>query len=473
MTTLLMGLLLGISHFGTAFVFAIFWRMDTNARWSGMWAIFHVCFGVSIALGYGGDALPVYQRVLQTLIFAVGLSTLLGGIVAITDRPVPPRLMAAGAAVLAAALLLVDNRPASIALLNLCYLGGAAVLWRYRSLFIRVAAVLLLVRAMANAAALLLAAQGDQTASFSLTFIVNTAVGLALLAAALLDYSRRVAVAQAEMAYANTQLSDLAVQLERRNVDYAQALDRAEAASQAKSQFLANMNHELRTPLNAVIGYAELILLKPQPEERARTLDYVANIRDAGRHLLAVVDDVIDLSRVDFQTLDLDRRTVSITDLVDGTVRIVRVIAEEKHQRIEVGVDPGLTAQLDERLIRQALLNLLGNAVKFTPAHGLIRIDARRVTGDMLRLAVVDSGPGVAPEDRVNVFEPFWQRADALTRGHRGLGLGLSIAQRFVLLHGGSIRVDGAADGGAAFIIELPLNETPAPAAQGAAEPVK
>ncbi|WP_157271756.1 PAS domain S-box protein [Azohydromonas aeria] len=234
----------------------------------------------------------------------------------------------------------------------------------------------------------------------------------------------------------------------------------AEAASRAKSAFLAHMSHELRTPLNAVIGLSQLLRLRELPADAAR---YVGHIHAAGEQLLGLVSDVLDLSRIEAGEMRLESVPFEPAALLDGVLALVRPQAEAKSLALRAEVAPALPPRLlgDPLRLRQVLLNLLSNAVKFTPAGTVtLRVQALPVAEGqvVLRLDVADTGIGIAAEQQQRIFEPFAQADDSTTRRFGGTGLGLSIVRRLVAMMNGTLAVDSEPGRGSSFSVQLPLH---------------
>jgi signal transduction histidine kinase/HAMP domain-containing protein len=229
-----------------------------------------------------------------------------------------------------------------------------------------------------------------------------------------------------------------------------------ELASQHKSQFLANMSHELRTPLNAILGYTELIadqIYGPVPE---KILEVLQRVQKSGRHLLGLINDVLDLSKIEAGQLTLGLSDYSFADVVHAVVSALGSLAAEKQLRLTADVAPDLpVGQGDERRITQVLLNLVGNAIKFTEKG---EVAVRISTSDgMFLAAVADTGPGIRQEDHEKIFEEFHQSDTSVNKSKIGTGLGLAIAKRIVELHGGRIWVDSVLGKGSTFHLSLPI----------------
>jgi len=229
-----------------------------------------------------------------------------------------------------------------------------------------------------------------------------------------------------------------------------------EVASRHKSQFLANMSHELRTPLNAILGYTELIQDRIYGEVPPKIAEVMERVDRSGRHLLGLINDVLDLSKIEAGQLVLTLGDYSMQEMVNTVVTAVESLAAEKQLMLTATVAPDLPrGHGDERRLTQVLLNLVGNALKFTEA-GEVRIDARVIDGAFV-VAVADTGPGIAPADQARIFEEFQQADTSATRKKGGTGLGLSIARRIVHLHGGRLEVDSAPGRGSTFTLTVPV----------------
>ncbi len=229
-----------------------------------------------------------------------------------------------------------------------------------------------------------------------------------------------------------------------------------EIASRHKSQFLANMSHELRTPLNAVLGYTELILDDIFGEVPPMIRDTLERTRSNGLHLLGLINDVLDLSKIEAGQLVLSLSEYSMDEVVHVTLSSLRSLAEEKKLALKALVAPDLPAgKGDERRITQVLLNLVGNAIKFTEA-GEVTVEATTPDG-WFTVSVTDTGSGIAPADQQKIFEEFQQADSSSTRKKGGTGLGLSIAKRIIELHGGRIWVESSLGHGSTFRFTLPV----------------
>ena len=237
------------------------------------------------------------------------------------------------------------------------------------------------------------------------------------------------------------------------------------AASRRKSEFLANMSHELRTPLNAIIGFSDVLEQRMFGELNQQQVEYTRDIASSGRHLLDLVNEILDLSKIEAGRMELEPSEFSLTDIVHGALGFVRERAT--HHGIELAAtlpDDLGTVVADERKVRQVLLNLLSNAVKFTPDGGRIAVTARRVDGE-IEVSVRDTGIGIAPEDQPKVFEEFQQVGGPSERSREGTGLGLTLAKRFVELHGGRIWLESEVGRGTTFIFAIPAQQRAAGAA--------
>jgi PAS domain S-box-containing protein len=231
-----------------------------------------------------------------------------------------------------------------------------------------------------------------------------------------------------------------------------------QAASRTKDEFLASMSHELRTPLNAVLGLSEAILegvYGPVSEAQQRAL---RRIDEGGRHLLSLISDILDLSKIDADRLRLEKAPVDVGDLCRASLRLVQDAAQRKRIGVSLRLDGGFAAlHGDERRLKQVLVNLLGNAVKFTPVGGKVGIEvALEEPGDGLRFTVWDTGIGIAAAEQARLFQPFVQLDSSLSRQHVGTGLGPSLVRKLVELHGGSVGLTSAPERGSRFWVVLP-----------------
>ena len=250
--------------------------------------------------------------------------------------------------------------------------------------------------------------------------------------------------------------SDITALKERENILQA-AKEQAEAANRSKSQFLANMSHELRTPLNAIIGFSEIIRDALMGPVSARYQEYARDICSSGSHLLSVINDTLDLSKIEVGQLDLYEETFEVSDMITACNRIIRERAREANLRLVLDIPDDLPAlHADLRRLKQVFLNLLSNAVKFTPAGGRVTIAARRLASGEMEFTVADTGIGMKPEDVPLAMEPFRQIDGELNRRFEGTGLGLPLVQRLVEMHGGTVVIETAPDAGTRITIMLP-----------------
>jgi len=235
-----------------------------------------------------------------------------------------------------------------------------------------------------------------------------------------------------------------------------EARGQAEAANQAKSEFLANMSHELRTPLNAIIGFSEVLSERMFGEINDKQAEYLSDILESGRHLLSLINDILDLSKIEAGRMELEPSDFDLPRAIENTLTLVR----ERVQRRGIALGHTVDKRLgmihgDERKVRQVLLNLLSNALKFTPEGGRIDVQAALRDG-VAEVSITDTGVGISPEDQEAIFEEFRQVGTAAKKVE-GTGLGLAISRKFVELHGGTIRVTSQLGKGSTFIFTLPL----------------
>ncbi|MEI2583988.1 ATP-binding protein [Scytonema sp. PRP1] len=240
-----------------------------------------------------------------------------------------------------------------------------------------------------------------------------------------------------------------------------EAKEAAEVANRAKSSFLANMSHELRTPLNAILGITEALsdeVCGPVTEEQRKSL---TTLEKSGKHLLELINDILDLAKIEAGKMELQLGLTSVQGLCDYSLSFVKQIAFKKKIQLSSQVPEGIKLiQVDERRIRQALINLLSNAVKFTPDGGKVWIEVQTdPTAELIHFTVVDTGIGIAPEKIPNLFQPFVQLETSYTRRFAGTGLGLSLIRRIVELHNGTVSVESEVGLGSRFTMTLPWKE--------------
>jgi GAF domain-containing protein/anti-sigma regulatory factor (Ser/Thr protein kinase) len=230
-----------------------------------------------------------------------------------------------------------------------------------------------------------------------------------------------------------------------------------EVANKHKSDFLANMSHELRTPLNAIIGFSEALMERMFGEVNDKQADYLKDIHESGRHLLSLINDILDLSKIEAGRMELDVSSFHLPTALSNAMTLIRERAQRHGIELGLEVDQQLGEfQADERKFKQIMLNLLSNAVKFTPDGGRVDVCVKKDT-DKIEIAVKDTGIGIAPEDQAVVFEEFKQVGRDRMRQAEGTGLGLALTRRFVELHGGAIRLESTPGKGSTFTVSLPL----------------
>jgi signal transduction histidine kinase len=280
--------------------------------------------------------------------------------------------------------------------------------------------------------------------------IQSTEARLAEIAAG--DFSGRLDVPNRD------ELGSLGANVNRTNEQLRRLYDELETTSRHKSEFLASMSHELRTPLNAIIGFSQVLQQRMFGGINEKQEEYLADILSSGNHLLSLINDVLDLSKVEAGQVELEIANFSLQEALERGVVMVRERATENRVQLSLELAPDADGvRGDERRVRQIVFNILSNAVKFTPAGGRVSVSAERVNGEV-HVSVSDTGPGVAPGDRTRIFEEF-QQTDVGVEQREGTGLGLALSKRLVELHGGRIWVESEPGHGSRFVFTLPREE--------------
>ncbi|WP_207477774.1 sensor histidine kinase [Arenibaculum pallidiluteum] len=307
----------------------------------------------------------------------------------------------------------------------------------------------------------------DKLPYFGLVMVLPSVAGLAALALIrrnqrALDASRQALERHvAELQATRARLEEQATMMQALAGQNALARSRAEAANMAKSVFLANMSHELRTPLNAIIGFGEIIARQELgPLGHLEYVSFAADIQTAGRHLLDMINDILDISKIEANKYVLNPETISLHAVVDACVRIVRGRARDAGIEVTSTLPPLDPLVADERAIRQVLINLLANAIKFTGPGGRVTLGAE-VEDDRMRISVTDTGVGIRAEDIPKLGRPFEQAGNQPRDKASGTGLGLALSRRLVELHGGRLQIESELGRGTTVWFTLPLNGPP------------
>jgi signal transduction histidine kinase/DNA-binding response OmpR family regulator len=298
--------------------------------------------------------------------------------------------------------------------------------------------------------------------------------------ASLRERRMQIAALNEENSARLSELSRLTGELDRRGRELAQANIRILEANRAKSQFLANMSHELRTPLNSIIGFSEILSDKLDGRIEPRFLRFLHNILSSGRHLLGLINDILDLSKIEAGKMELIFEPVSIPDIVRGVESVMHGIASRRRIHIQVAIEPGLPVLVaDPPRIKQVLYNLLSNAVKFSPEGGEVRVRVRfaaaadsGLAGPGLVIEVIDRGIGIRNDDQQMIFEEFRQVDGGSTRNMGGTGLGLALVKRFVEMHGGRVEVESEPGQGSLFRVVLPIDASSATNRRRSGDPI-
>jgi signal transduction histidine kinase len=291
-------------------------------------------------------------------------------------------------------------------------------------------------------------------------------MGTRLAAIASGDFSSHVDVSNRD------ELGALAVNLNRMNDELGRLYDALETASRHKSEFLATMSHELRTPLNAIIGFSQVLKEQMYGELNEKQAGYVDDVLSSGQHLLNLINDILDLAKVEAGRMELQPSTFALPELLENAASMVRERATRQGIGLTVATDRSVgLMEGDERKVKQILFNLLSNAVKFTPGGGKVTL-AAKAADEQVKISVRDTGVGISVEDQTKIFEEFYQVGASRTQ--EGTGLGLALTSRLVELHHGELRVESEPGVGSTFTVILPLHQPGLPheMSMTAAEPV-
>jgi len=281
----------------------------------------------------------------------------------------------------------------------------------------------------------------------------------------LVDSERRLMATIHDLSLARRAEEERAKELADLNRKYMRETERAEAANRAKSEFLANMSHELRTPLNAIIGFSEVMesgLFGPLGAERY--LEYARDIHSSGSYLLGVINDILDMSKIEAGQFSMEREEIGLGRLISETVRVISLQAAKKSITVETDISDNMSLFADRRAIKQIVINLLSNAVKFTGEGGHISVRARNVANAMV-ITIEDNGCGIPKEKIGKLGRPFEQVQNQFTKSHVGSGLGLAISRSLAELHGGALKIKSTEGTGTIVSVRIPVRARMAKAA--------
>jgi len=455
-----MGLSAAATDAAVAAVFILLWRLDRQTH------LF--CFGLSFvgialsllcsSLGHVTGATDLAEPFADA--FYIGsLALLASGCRTLLRRAVSWRLVA-GAAV---GFFLIVQVAAQFGLPGVAYvppLSGALYAWLATLFFSRrterrnlLLGLLFGARAAINAAwpPFYLAGLAGVVVSVDQVIIVATA--LVLIVTDLTRARQQAEAATAELSQQTQALTTLNAQL-------AQERAQADTANRAKSQFLANISHELRTPLNAVIGFSDVLTHNRIGDSASKSAEYGRLINIAGQHLLGVINDILDMSRIEAGKVTMTPRPLDLRSVVQSVTALTGHQAEARAVTFHCTIDDAAAdLEGDEQLLKQVLINLLSNAFKYTEAGGVVRLSATAETNEQIKIMVSDTGIGISAQDLTQIFEPFVFSGSALTRRRGGVGLGLSITKRLVELHGGTIQIASEVEKGSTVTVVLPKRQ--------------
>jgi two-component system cell cycle sensor histidine kinase PleC len=275
------------------------------------------------------------------------------------------------------------------------------------------------------------------------------------------DGERRLMATIGDLSSSQTKLERQKAELSVANANYQAEKERAEAANKAKSEFLANMSHELRTPLNAILGFSEILVDGMfGPVGSPKYSEYARDIHDSGKHLLNVINDILDMSKIEAGHMRIQQESVDLAPLIEETLRLTSIVAQDKNINIRQRISSGLTTTGDRRALKQVLLNILSNAVKFTDEGG--RIEVRSHKSDKgLVLTIADTGIGIPKASLSKIGQPFEQVQSQYAKSKGGSGLGLAISRSLVGLHGGTMRIRYKIGYGTVVSLQIPDRPLP------------
>ena len=277
----------------------------------------------------------------------------------------------------------------------------------------------------------------------------------------LMESEKRLMATVADLRHSQQKLERQAEEVADLAEKYAEEKTRAEEANQAKSKFLANMSHELRTPLNAIIGFSEIMessMFGPLGSDKYR--EYCSDIHQSGQYLLDVINDILDMSKIEAGRIRLDAEPVDLEPFLNDAMRVVSGRANDKRLKLTARIRRDISLTADHRLLKQIILNLLSNAVKFTPEGGRITIRARATAGGWVSVSIADTGIGIPEDALARLARPFEQVESQLTKSHQGSGLGLAIAKSLTELHQGTMRIRSTPGRGTMVLLRLPISRT-------------
>jgi two-component system cell cycle sensor histidine kinase PleC len=272
----------------------------------------------------------------------------------------------------------------------------------------------------------------------------------------LVDNDHRLRATVIDLKRSQGELERQAIELADLAEKYSREKNRAEEANQTKSKFLANMSHELRTPLNAIIGFSEIMgsgMFGTLGSEKYQ--EYCHDILTSGNYLLEVINDILDMSKIEAGRMKLDLEQLDLSKTLSESLRVVSGRADNKNLTLDADIEGAIPMVADRRAVKQVIVNLLSNAVKFTPDGGKVVVRTRRL-GDSIMLTIADTGIGIAPQSLARLGRPFEQVESQLTKSYHGSGLGLAIARSLTNLHGGSMRLRSKLGAGTVVCVTLP-----------------
>lgn len=274
----------------------------------------------------------------------------------------------------------------------------------------------------------------------------------------LVESEKRLMATVSDLQKSRLSLEDQKQKLAEMAQMFAAETQKAEAANQAKSEFLANISHELRTPLNAIIGFSEIMnesMFGPLGSEKYE--EYTSDIHESGLYLLGMINDVLDMSKIEAGRFELDYETFNLNEIIEETMRFVSHQSQERNLSIEDRVSPKLLVEADRRAIKQILINLLSNAVKFSNDGGHIQIRARRLRSN-ITITIEDNGIGISKQDLKKLGKPFEQVQNQFTKSHKGSGLGLAISRSLTEMHGGAMKIVSQNSKGTIVSLRIPIS---------------